>query len=52
MSDHRIHLKAPMLTGNEGRLGPGKEALGKLAQISNENEEERVFSSLPLQINI
>lgn len=38
--------------GTEGRLGPGKEALGKLAQINNENEEERVFSPLPSQINI
>ena len=40
------------VAGTEGRLGPGKEALGKLAQISNENEEELVFSPLPLQINI
>lgn len=45
-------LRGGRLLALSGRLGQGKEPQGKLAQISSENEEELVFSPLPLQINI
>lgn len=52
LSPQASQVEGREVAGTEGRLGPGKEALGKLAQISSENEEELVFSPLPSQINI